>query len=173
MAFVIRQRQVVADKWQLLKPAKGEPVVLPASGDVIVPLAYWQAERASLIKRAGKLGVWLDGNEDPAAISNDLGSFVIVAVNFPAFGDGRGYSIGRLLRERYGYQGELRAIGVVARDHLFYMAACGFDSFLMREGEEPAEALTAFDDFSETQQAIVGRPEPLFRRRLNANATGK
>ena len=173
MAFVIRQRQVVADQWQLLKPAKGEPVTLPAGGDVIVPLAFWQAERESLLKRPGKVGVWLDGPEDPAALASDLGKLAIVAVNFTAFGDGRGLSIGRLLRERYGYKGELRAVGAVARDHLFALAACGFDSFLMRDGEEPADALTAFDDFSETHQATVGRPQPLFRRRLNAAGAGK
>ena len=95
-----------------------------------------------------------------------IGALGIIAVNFPKYGDGRGYSIARLLRERYGYRGELRAVGVVARDHLQAMAQCGFDSFLLREGEDVQDALTAFDDFSESYQASVAQPLPLFRRRI-------
>ena len=104
--------------------------------------------------------------------ANDLASFAerirtarIIAVNFPKFADGRGYSIARLLRERYSYTGELRAVGVVARDHLHAMAQSGFDSFLLREGEDVQAALAAFDDFSEQYQATAAQPSPLFRRR--------
>ena len=88
-----------------------------------------------------------------------------VEVNFPKFGDGRGFSIGRLLRERYGYKGELRAVGHITRDHLFFMESTGFDAFELREGEDPREALAGFDDFSESYQASPLRPQPLFRRR--------
>ena len=73
--------------------------------------------------------------------------------------------IARLLRERYGYKGELRAVGVVARDHLQIMAQCGFDSFELREGEDAQSALAAFDDISEAYQATAAQPSPLFRRR--------
>ena len=167
MAIVIKQRQVVADTWQLLKPAAdGSPSVVPPDGDVIVPLALWLAQREALLSRAGRLGVWLDSHEDPAAIAGDLDRFALVAVNFPQFGDGRGYSIARLLRERHGYTGELRAIGEVVRDHLFFMASCGFDAFLLRDDQDPEEALTAFSDFSDAYQTSVERPLPLFRRRL-------
>ena len=86
-------------------------------------------------------------------------------VNFPQFTDGRGYSIARLLRERYGWRGELRAIGDVLRDQLFYLSRCGFDAFALRDDQDPHAALTAFDDFSEAYQASVERPQPLFRRR--------
>jgi len=102
--------------------------------------------------------------DDPAAVADRLARASRVEVNFPKFGDGRGFSIARLLRERYGYAGELRAVGEVGRDHLFAMAACGFDAFLLRDGEDAAEALAAFGDFSDTYQATVGRA-PLFRRR--------
>ncbi len=107
----------------------------------------------------------LEPTDDPAAVADRLGRAARVEVNFPKFGDGRGYSIARLLRERYGYKGELRAVGEVARDLLFYMESCGFDAFLLRDGEDPAEALTGFEDFSESYQASVARPLPLFRRR--------
>ena len=116
--------------------------------------------------------MWLDSHEEPAAIAGDLDRFALVAVNFPKFGDGRGYSIARLLRERYGYKGELRAIGEVVRDHLFFMARCGFDAFLLRDDQDPEEALTAFGDFSDSYQSTVDRPLPLFRRRFLASPDG-
>ncbi len=107
----------------------------------------------------------LEAGDDPASLVDMLDGLTTIAVRFPAFGDGRGYSIGRLLRERYGYRGELRAIGAVARDHLYFMAQCGFDAFELRAGEDPKEALAAFDDFSDGYPATVARPQPLFRRR--------
>jgi uncharacterized protein (DUF934 family) len=110
--------------------------------------------------------VRLEPTDDPASIADRLDRVARVEVNFPKFGDGRGYSIARLLRERYGYKGELRAVGEVVRDHLYYMENVGFDAFLLREGEDPVEALTGFDDFSEAYQATATRPVPLFRRRL-------
>jgi uncharacterized protein (DUF934 family) len=109
--------------------------------------------------------VRLEPTDDPASVKDRLAGASRVEVNFPKFGDGRGYSIGRLLRERYGYKGELRAVGEVARDHLYYMESCGFDAFLLRNGEDAEEALTGFSDFSEAYQASVAQPVPLFRRR--------
>ena len=108
----------------------------------------------------------LEPSEDPAAVAERLARASRVEVHFPKFGDGRGFSIGRLLRERYGYQGELRAVGHITRDHLFFLESCGFDAFELREGEDPHAALAAFEDFSESYQASVTRPQPLFRRRL-------
>jgi uncharacterized protein (DUF934 family) len=109
--------------------------------------------------------VRLEPADDPAKVAGELASATRVEVNFPKFGDGRGFSIGRLLRERYGYRGELRAVGQITRDHLFFLESCGFDAFELREGEEADEALAAFGDFSESYQASPARPAPLFRRR--------
>ena len=109
--------------------------------------------------------VVLEPTDDPRTLAERLPGLKLIAVNFPKYGDGRGYSIARLLRERYGYKGELRAIGVVARDHLQLMAQCGFDSFQLREGEDAGEALKGLDDFSEAYQANAAQPVPLFRRR--------
>ena len=94
----------------------------------------------------------LEATDDPALVIEALGAARVVAVRFPKFGDGRACSIARLLRERYGYKGELRAVGVVARDHLQLLAQCGFDSFQLRDGEDAAEALKGLDDFSESYQ---------------------
>ena len=107
----------------------------------------------------------LEPGDDPARVADRLGAAARVEVNFPSFTDGRGYSIARLLRERHGYQGELRAVGDVLRDQIFYLARCGFDAFLLREDQDAGEALSAFNDFSEAYQASVERPEPLYRRR--------
>ena len=109
--------------------------------------------------------VVIEASDDPGALAATLDRIQVIGVRFPAFGDGRGYSIARLLRERYGYRGELRAIGEVARDHLYFMAQCGFDAFELRAGEDPKEALAAFNDFGDGYQATVARPLPLFRRR--------
>jgi len=157
---------VVSDPWQRLElSADGSLPPVPPSGDNIVPLAMWQRLREGLLVRPGQLGVWLDSNEEPAAIAKDLRLFGVVAVNFPKVTDGRGYSIAFLLRERYGWKGELRAFGDIWRDQLFFLAGCGFNAFALRAGEDPREALAAFGDFSETYQATVERPIPLFRRR--------
>ena len=107
----------------------------------------------------------LEPHDDPAAVADRLGRVARIEVNFPKFGDGRAFSIARLLRERHGYKGELRAVGEVVRDHLYYMESAGFDAFLLRDGEDAVEALAGFDDFSEAYQASVTRPLPLFRRR--------
>ena len=94
----------------------------------------------------------LEPADDPAAVAGELAQATRVEVNFPKFGDGRGFSIGRLLRERYGYKGELRAVGQITRDHLFFMDQVGFDAFELREGEDAAEALASFKDFSVSYQ---------------------
>ena len=107
----------------------------------------------------------LEPTDDLAAVAERLDRVARVEVNFPKFGDGRGFSIARLLRERYGYKGELRAVGQVGRDHLYYLESCGFDAFLLRDGEDAAAALASFNDFSESYQASVKQPLPLFRRR--------
>lgn len=173
MALIIKDRNVVTDPWQRLEPnADGSLPQAPPSGDIIVPLAMWQERRMHLLARPSRLGVWLDSNEEPAAIAEDLKLFGVVGVNFPKFGDGRGYSIARLLRERYGWKGELRAVGDIFRDQLLFLSSCGFDAFALREGEDPREALAGFGDFSEAYQASVKRPLPLFRRRHLSSPDG-
>jgi uncharacterized protein (DUF934 family) len=167
MAF-IKDRKLARDPWKLLDRVEvGEDGVLGGvpDADVIVPLTAWRAARERFVARECRLGVWLAADEDPAHIAPDLGHFDVVAVRFTSFTDGRGYSIGRLLRQRYGWSGELRAIGDVQRDQIFYLLRCGFDAFDLRDGEDPDTALQAFGDFSECYQASVDRPVPLFRRR--------
>src|SRR5437660_645790 len=101
---IIKNRSVVADDWTVLRLAEGETadsITIPA-GKVIVPLAVWQAQRATLEGRA-QLGVWLSSDARPEALKDDLAHFEVIAVDFPIFTDGRGYSIAFNLRSRYGY----------------------------------------------------------------------
>jgi uncharacterized protein (DUF934 family) len=173
MALIIRQRRIENDSWRLLKPAAdGSAPSVPESGDIIVPLAAWLEQRNALLLRPARLGVWLDGDDEPTLIADDLKNFGVVAVHFPQFADGRGYSLGRLLRERYGWRGELRAIGDVLRDQLLYLSRCGFDAFDLRADQDLRAALAAFDDFSEGYQAAADRLLPLFRRRVTASPDG-
>jgi uncharacterized protein (DUF934 family) len=92
----------------------------------------------------------LEPEDNPASFSLD--GVARVEVHFPKFGDGRGFSIARLLRERLGYRGELRAVGHITRDLLLFLERCGFDAFELRDGEDPHEALASFDDFSHSYQ---------------------
>ena len=172
MATLIKERRISTDSWRLLEPGpNGALPEVPAAGDVIVPLAAWQAGRVALLARTGRLGVWLDSSEGPETVAADLGHFAVIAVNFQKFSDGRGYSTARLLRERHGYKGELRAVGDVLRDHLLFLEQCGFDACALRDDQDAEDALRAFDDFSETYQASATQPVPLFRRRLAARTT--
>ena len=167
MANLIQNRRVETDSWQRLElGADGALPPVPADGDVIVPLALWKARRDALAARSGKTGVWLNSNEGPETIVGDLARLPLVAINFPTIADGRGLSTARLLRERHGYTGEIRAIGTVIKDLLLGMHRCGFDSFLLRDDQEPEDALRAFDELSDAYQASVIEKQPLFRRRL-------
>lgn len=164
---LIRDRAVVADDWSVI-PAGDDAAALPG-GKIIVPLNIWLGRREELTRRNSALnqplGVWLDSHEDPAALADSIHRFAVIAVNFPKFADGRGYSIAALLRSRYGFTGELRAIGDVLRDQLFYMQRVGFNAFAVRADKDIHDAVQALADFSETYQASIDQPLPLFRRR--------
>ena len=163
--YIIRDREVVADDWQVLPAiAEGAAAALP-DGKLIVPLNVWLAQTDALTERKRPVGIWLDSNQDAAEIANAVNSFAVIAVNFPKFADGRGYSIATLLRSRYGYKGELRAIGDVLRDQLFYMQRVGFNAFAVRADKDIHDALKALKDFSVTYQGSVAEPRPLFKRR--------
>ena len=165
MRDIIKDRQIVADDWQVVKLAEGETaesVAIP-EGRVIVPLAVWQARRDAL-KARGNVAVWLASDERPEALKDDMASLPLIAVDFPKFGDGRGYSIAYNLRARLGFTGELRAIGDVLRDQLFYMQRVGFNAFATRPDRSIEDALKGLTDFSEAYQASWDKKAPLFRR---------
>jgi len=163
MPQLIKDRAVIDDRWILIRDVE-QFGSAPAKTPLIVPLVFWRAQRDVLAAR-GDIGVWVAPNEDPAALANDVGLLPLIAVDFPQFTDGRGYSIGRLLREKYGYKGELRAIGDILRDQLYYLHACGFNAFALRADRDLGDALKGLTDFSDNYQSTVDQPVPLFRRR--------
>ncbi len=167
---LIKDGNICADNWFLLAAdtlgdTQADKLAEHEGDDIIVPLNCWLEIRGQLLARTGKTGVWLQSNETPAALAADLAQLPLIALNFPVFSDGRPYSSARELRQNMGYEGELRAVGDVLRDQLFYMARCGFNAFALRDDQDPEVALTALNDFQDSYQASVDRPVPLFRRR--------
>jgi len=162
MAALIKNKRIAPDSWQQRKPAaEGGSFALTAgvapTGDWIVPLAIWSKQRSQLVQRTangGRNGVLLENTDDPCALVADFDKLALIAVRFPKFTDGRGYSIARLLR-RFGWKGELRAVGDVLRDQLFYMTRCGFDAFELRADQDAQAALSAFSDFSAPYQPAI------------------
>ena len=172
--LIIKGREVVEDDWQVLRlaePVEGAPAVDPATvavpeGKFIVPLGLWLVQRDVLAARtaAGEIAVWVASDERPESLKGLLEQFPLIAVDFPKFTDGRGYSIAYNLRTRLGWTGELRAIGDVLRDQLFSMQRVGFDAYSVRADRGVHDALKGLSDFSETYQASVDQKVPLFRR---------
>jgi len=163
---IIRGREVVADDWSVLRLAEGdtpEAVSVP-EGKVIVPLTVWLAQKDTLSQRA-ELGVWIAADERFETLKGEADRFAVIAVDFPKFSDGRGYSIAYNVRKRLGYAGELRAIGDVLRDQLFSMSRVGFNAYATRQDRSIHDALKGLTVFSETYQASVDQPLPLFRRK--------
>jgi uncharacterized protein (DUF934 family) len=166
MPLLTKDRTVIEDRWTLL-PGTATLAEI-ATAPSIVPLTLWLESRDALAARTD-IGVWLKPADDATlALPPDVARLPLIAVEFPQFGDGRGYSTARLLREKHEVRGELRAIGEILRDQLYYLRQCGFDTFALQPGRNVAEALAAFDDFSDNYQATVAQPVPLFRRRLQA-----
>ena len=163
MRQLIRNRALVGDRWVLLRDASTLAKV-PDGVPAIVPLALWLAHRDELMARGG-VGVWLAPDDDPAALAADITLLSLIAVDFPQFTDGRGYSTARLLRDRFYFRGELRAIGDVLRDQLFALAECGFDAFSIRADRNATEALAGLDDFAGVYAPTSRSPQPWFRRR--------
>ena len=142
-----------------------DEVALPATGAVIVGLKRWRDERETLLKRADPVGVRLKSDHTAGDVAEDLEHLGVVALAFPVFKDGRAYTNARRLRERYGYTGEIRAIGNVLRDQYLFMLRCGFDALEVKEGETEKDwekAVRAFSVFY--PPAADGRVTALSRR---------
>lgn len=158
---LIKNKQVVeGDAWQYV--ADDQPV--PVDGDVVVGFARYDRDNFDYTKRTGRLGLRIDPEDDLMQVLTHLPKVDLVVITFPKYGEGRGYTKARLLRERFRYEGELRAVGEVLADQLFYMARCGFDAFELAPGKSAEAALRAFETFSVKYQASTDEPRPLYRR---------
>ncbi len=170
MPKLINRQQLLTDQWLRIDDAAASATPVPDIVPVLVSLACWQRDRLTLATRQGPLGVELATHHEASAIAEHVRSFALVAIHFPKFTDGRGYSLARTLREQLRFPGELRATGDVLRDQLFILSRVGFDTFALRDDQDVDASLAAFRDFSEAYQVSVERPIPLFRRRAAANA---
>jgi len=147
-------RIVLDDPWTLIRaPETG------SGGEMLIlPLAYW-------LESPSTHAVWLGPDDDVESLLPWLASLPLIALDFPTFRDGRAYSQAYLLRSRFGWKGELRAIGDVLRDQLSHMRQCGFDSFAVREDKSAEDALKGLAGMSVLYGRSVIEPRPLFRRR--------
>ena len=175
MANIIRRGKLAVENWPRLDaPALAElaarsgnarPHVNGPVTGILVPLSVWRSERERYARLGVEVGIVLREDDDPADVAREFERVGVIAIPVLKFNNGRALSMARLIRARYGFGGELRAVGDVLRDQLFYMSRVGFDAFELREDQDVAEALSAFADFTLSYQASSDQSVPLFRRR--------
>ena len=160
---LLRRDRIVEDPWTLV----GDESPLPAT-PAVVTYARWARDTEALLRRNGELGIRLASDQPPELIAGDLRRFGLVCLEFPKFTDGRAYSYARILRARYDYPGELRAVGNVLRDQLLFMRRCGFDAFEIPDDADAEAWKLAFDDFTVRYQPSVDRLPTAFHLRSGA-----
>jgi uncharacterized protein (DUF934 family) len=165
MPKLIKDGVIVDNDWALVTlPEDGSAAVLP-QGKIIVPYRLWEENKEVYLNQS-HVGVWLNSDEGAELIGEYVDQIPLIALFFPGFMDGRAFSTARLLRERYGFKGELRAVGNFIRDQLCYMRRVGVNSFAFANTNiQLDEALESLNDLTEYYQAAVDQPLPLFRRR--------
>jgi len=152
---LIKDGRPAEDPWVTLD----DEAPLPLDADPIISLERWQAERETLLARNGRLGLALRPDQPAALVAGDAARFSVITLTFPKFSDGRAFSAARLLRERYGFAGELRAVGNVLRDQLAFMVRCGFDAFEVAGDDAPAAWSEAQSEIGVWYQPTAdGRP---------------
>ena len=158
---LLRDGALVDDPWVTVD----DGTALPMDGPAIVSLERWQAHREALLGRNAPLGIRLKSDQSPALIADDLDRFAVVALEFPVFKDGRAYSYARLLRERYGYKGEVRAVGEVLRDQFLFMLRCGFDALEVRDEKAADQWREAVSEISVVYQPAADSGTPVWALR--------
>ena len=156
--------EVEDDDWERVDGDEVTVGALPG-GNLIVSLQMWRANAALAQTHRGRIGVWLHNSDEPESLAADVLALPLLAVDFPAFNDGRGLSSAVLLRTRMGYTGDLRAIGAVQLDQLSYMCRCGFTSFALTVEADAAAMRKHLVVMTEYYQSSATEPTPLFRRR--------
>jgi uncharacterized protein (DUF934 family) len=164
MAKLIKDGSVVVDTWNRCAATADDFDIGNIVDDdgLIVALPVWLKHCESL-RTLPRVGVLLAGSDDPAQLAADLPHINLIAIEFPKFADGRGFSSARLLRERYGFKGEIRAVGAYLPDQIYYLRRCGFDAFEVSD-ERADDALGCWTPFSEPYQGAVDQA-PLYQRR--------
>ncbi|MFW1676824.1 DUF934 domain-containing protein [Pontibacter sp. JAM-7] len=153
---LLLNKEVVTDNWTLIDADTADQ-----TGDVIVPLALYVEQREQFDARDTGVALQLNGDDDLNSILSDIDRFPMIAIDFPAFRDGRGFSIARLLK-RQGYRGQLRATGDIGRDQLDHLARCGFDALDLNDDKFSADAINAFAEVSVRYQGAADETKPVY-----------
>lgn len=156
MKRIIKDGTVVDDAWQTWRASDFVPGTLAGKGRrTILPLQIFAGHADGFADNFVSVGVLLGADDDPAQVFPYLDKLPLIAVDFPCFADGRGYSIGQLLRSRHGFSGELRAVGDILRDQLYFLERCGFNAFELRDDQDPEAALAAFGDYAWQPNSLI------------------
>ncbi len=167
MQLLKNGQPVGEDAWQPVE----DDALLPPEGAVVVSFNRWKKERAQLHGSNTPVGVRMKNDEPVLELADDINRLDLIALTFPKFNDGRAFSQARLLRERLGYKGELRATGAVFRDQLLFMQRCGFDAYEIGNADAIGAWQKALQEFTRFYQPTAdGRPALLFRHRAQAQA---
>jgi uncharacterized protein (DUF934 family) len=164
---LLRHGALQPNDWRFV----ADDAAVPEDGPVTVSLKRWQAEGEALRSRTAPVGVRLKNDETALALAGDAHRLPLIELEFPKFTDGRAFSQARILRDKLGYRGELRAFGNILRDQYFYMTRCGIDAVELPD-EKPIDGyLAALKEFSAWYQpASDGRTTVLeLRHPANAN----
>lgn len=161
------QATIVENPWTVVREIQVEDFVTLGRSPKLLPLFLWLQAWSTLTDDQARqqIAPWISADDDFEQSIDQLVLAPLIAIDFPSFRDGRGYSVAYLLRKRYGYRRELRAIGDVLRDQLKHMRHCGFDAFDVRADKDIVDALKGLKDFSVRYQPSVIESLPLFRRR--------
>ena len=145
-----------------------EKTIIPNKEKLLLPVEVFLHHQDNLKSRISnqEIGIWIETHEEIDSFVNqieDINNFPCVAVSTKKFADGRIFSIGTLLRMKYKYKNELRAIGDVLRDQLFFLKRSGFNSFLIRKDKDPKDALLGLSDFTTPYQGAVDQTKPAWK----------
>ncbi len=164
---LVKNKQITEDSWTHIADAED----LPFDGSVIISADRWLTDRESLVHRNAPVGIRLRNNQSPADVAVDLHRFGVIALEFPAFKDGRAYTQARLLRERYRFEGEVRAFGEVLRDQLLFMQRCGIDAFEIHKREDAEAFEKAIGEITVFYQPAADARTPVSASRVTAVAS--
>jgi uncharacterized protein (DUF934 family) len=173
MRRILRRHEIVADDWRYLDEQSGGDAAsgneqYTAQSSIIIPLAQLRENAAAWKNFPGRLGVRIGPAVPVEDLLNDLPRLSLIAIEFPGPGEGRGYSTAHLLRQRYQFKGEIRAVGAVKRDQLFVMARSGFDTFELAPTEDIETAASAFERYSVAYQPGTVEHPSILRQRFFA-----
>lgn len=148
---IIKDKRITEDHWQFVADDQD----IPPTGDITVSVSRWLNDKDSLTRRGGQIGLRIRSTDALEDIAGDLAGMPLVELDIALFGDGRSFSQAWLLRNRYHYRGEIRAVGNYLIDQIFYLHRTGVDAFQLNESRKPEAALAALNDFSVAYQPSV------------------